>query len=290
MASGFPERVMRTVTRHYVVSVSATLCAFVGGVGYAAWCNWGWLHHGESPAATLRNVVLIMASVIALPLAVWRSVVATRQVALQRSGLLNDRYQRGADMLGSETMAVRLGGIYALDQLSWEQPHDYHIQTMRLFVAFVRHPPPEHRDASDVAEPGALPRSRRGEADVRAIIEFFRTRGRRRVEIEKARFYYIDFSGVVLNDVDFGSVQLMKARFVGAQLQGANFGGADLTSANLRAATMTHVDLRAAGLENTDLRDTIGLTQEQLNVAWQNDPVGPVLPHKGPLVWLPRGW
>ena len=40
---------------------------------------WAWLIAGESGSAIIRNLGLVIAAVIALPLAVWRSVVADRQ-------------------------------------------------------------------------------------------------------------------------------------------------------------------------------------------------------------------
>ena len=90
----------------------------------------------------------------ALPLAIWRGLVADRQASAsqqqaseaQRQAetaqgvLLNERYQTGAEMLGNETLSVRLGGIYALQRLAEEYPHQYHLQVMRLFCAFVRNP------------------------------------------------------------------------------------------------------------------------------------------------------
>ena len=105
---------------------------------------WDWLSFGESGSPTIRNVGLVLAALVALPLAVWRSKVAERQAsAAQRQAdtaqqnLLNERYQRGAEMLGSDVLAVRLGGIYALQRLAQEHPKQYHIQIMRLFYSFV---------------------------------------------------------------------------------------------------------------------------------------------------------
>ena len=84
---------------------------------------------------------------IGLPLAIWRSTVAERQSATSQlqsetaqRGLLNERYQKGAEMLGSAVLAVRLGGIYALDRLAREHPEAYHLQIMNLLCAFVRNP------------------------------------------------------------------------------------------------------------------------------------------------------
>ena len=99
---------------------------------------WGWL---GSNSATLRNVVLVAAAVAALPLALWRSRIAERQADTAQRGLLNERYQKGAEMLGSDVLSVRLGGIYALQNLAEEHPGQYHVRVMRLFCAFLRSPP-----------------------------------------------------------------------------------------------------------------------------------------------------
>ena len=105
-----------------------------------SWLFWGQLHgEDESGSTTIRNIALILAAPIALVLAIWRSIVAERQAETNQRGLLNERYQKGAEMLGSGVLSVRLGGIYALRRLAEEHP-EYHIQIMGLFCAFVRHP------------------------------------------------------------------------------------------------------------------------------------------------------
>ena len=101
---------------------------------------WEWLSGGESGSTTIRNIALVAAGLIALPLAIWRGVVANRQANTAQQGLLNERYQKGAEMLGNGVLSVRLGGIYALQRLAEESPGQYHIQIMRLFCAFVRSP------------------------------------------------------------------------------------------------------------------------------------------------------
>ena len=63
---------------------------------------WDWLSIRESNGSTIRNIVLAGAAVIALPLAVWRSIVAAHQADTAQYGLLNERYQKGAEMLGSD--------------------------------------------------------------------------------------------------------------------------------------------------------------------------------------------
>ena len=108
---------------------------------------WDWLTDNESGSATIRNIGLVIAGSVALPLAIWRALVADRQAsaAQQQAGsaqrsMLNERYQRGAEMLGSEVLSVRMGGIYTLQRLSEKYRNSYHVQVMRLFCAFVRNP------------------------------------------------------------------------------------------------------------------------------------------------------
>ena len=86
-----------------------------------------WEQFYGAGSTTIRNIVLVIAAPIALVLAIWRNIVAERQVETKQHGLLNERYQKGAEMLGSGVLTVRLGGIYALQHLAEEHPEIYHI-------------------------------------------------------------------------------------------------------------------------------------------------------------------
>ena len=96
-----------------------------------SWRFWDKLGgNAESFSTTLRDVALVIGGVAAILLALWRSRVSERQTAIAqrqnetaqhqaeiaRNSLLNERYQRGAEMLGSEILSARLGGIYALQR------------------------------------------------------------------------------------------------------------------------------------------------------------------------------
>ena len=104
-----------------------------------------WLTCGESGSTTLRNMGLLVGAAIGLPLAIWRSTIAARQAdATQRQSeiaarnLLNERFQRGAEMLGNPDIgSVRIGGIHALARLAGEYPDTFHLPVMQLFAAFV---------------------------------------------------------------------------------------------------------------------------------------------------------
>ena len=94
----------------------------------------------EPLSATIRNLALIVGGVVAVILALWRIRVSEKQAQTARLGLLNERFQRDAEMLGSSVLSVRIGGIHALDDLAREDPKLYHVRVMGLLCAFVRHP------------------------------------------------------------------------------------------------------------------------------------------------------
>ena len=115
-----------------------------------SWCYWEELRGGqESLSATVRNVGVVVVGPIALLFAVWRSIVAAHQADTAQRGLLNERYQKGGEMLGSTVLSVRLGGIYALARLARAHPGDYHTQIMSLLCAFVRNPPGVGKEKQD---------------------------------------------------------------------------------------------------------------------------------------------
>ncbi len=120
------------------IAAVAVLSAVVWGWEWLrwvwCWC-WDWLgavsEGKESRSTTLRNIGLLVGGGIAIWVAYRRSVISQRV-------LLNERYQRGAEMLGSEVLAVRLGGIYALEGLSEEEPELYHVPIVRVLSTFAR--------------------------------------------------------------------------------------------------------------------------------------------------------
>ena len=218
---------------------------------------WDWLSIRESNGSTIRNVVLAAAAVIALPLAIWRSIVAEKQAETAQRSLLNERYQKGAEMLGSKVLSVRLGGIYALSRLAREHPRDYHTQIMSLLCAFVRNPPEiENQDTNRVGE------------DAQAIMPALCVRSAGQIEMEKKAYHFeLDLSGANLQGTSFlrtaslGNSGLQPApgpataNLEGADLHGANLSNVALVSANLKGVHLARADLEGAHLVGANLKD-----------------------------------
>ncbi len=239
---------------------------------------WCWLSDGESGSTTIRNLGFVIVAIIGLPLAIWRSIVAQRQSETAQRGLLNERYQKGAEMLGSKVLPVRLGGIYALARLAREHPGDYHTQIMSLFCALVRHPV-----AVEAAEPingGSLtvaPTFKNGEneagnnhllrvrEDVLEVLKVFRerngtqikteTKGEYRLNLVNADLNHADLNHADLKGADLNHADLNHAKLAGAKLNHAKLTGADLNHADLKGAELNHAKLIGADLNHAEMID-----------------------------------
>ena len=240
--------------------------------------GWDWLRSGaaekEPNSTTIRNAGIVIAGIFALVFALWRGLVAERQAAASQSqaetaerqaetalrqtetaqcqvetaqqGLLNERYQKGAEMLGSEVLAVRLGGIYALQRLAAEHPEQYHVQIMQLFCAYVRNPTGQasiHILRYDNGKPVYGPRE-----DVQAVMYAIGSRNDADIALERAaENFQLDLHNVTLQHSQLSNLNLSYAH-----LEGANLSGARLNGANLRGAGLYRTRLPNASLDDAD--------------------------------------
>ena len=237
----------------------------------------------ESNIDTLRSVGLLIGGVLALVFGVWRAWVAERQVASAQGQLataqgqleaaqqqvaiaqqssLNDTYQRSAEMLGSGVLAVRLGGIYALQYLADEYPEMYHFRVTQLLCAFVRHPT---RTSNEYPDGDPIPRQ-----DVQDAMTVLGSRSEQGREIEQTSDFVLDFRGAFLYNVDihhldftradFRNADLGRANLIGATLSGAKFHEARLTGATMTWAVCTGTffvcaEMRRCGADRTDFSE-----------------------------------
>lgn len=256
-----------------------------------SWDSWS---NGESSGTAIRNLALVIAAIAALPLAIWRSKVAERQADTAQLGLLNERYQRSAEMLGNPDMqSVRLGGIYALERLAAERPNDYHVQIMRLFGAFVvdqtksevsRRTGVEGECDSSGEEP-VQQRAEPGLAlDVQEVMRLIAQRDEKQIALEYKEGLRLNLShsslvgltlvNANLSNVDFTKanlslVRLWQGRFSGAMLPGTNLTRASLVGADLRDTDMRRVNLSGADLIGANLRNAdLGLVDLASEHLW----------------------
>ncbi len=299
----------------YFWLVLAALVLFVS-VGLA-FGFWDWLHPEGSTTVsnsdTLRNVGLLVGGALAFVFAGWRAWVAEqdkataqRQADIAQQSLLNERYERGAEMLGSDVLSVRLGGIYALQGLAEQYPDQYHVQIMRRLCFFVRHPTEVvgqpsvvsrevdlgdvfgASTADDYAAAGSVEREVVRE-DIQAAMDSIASCHARNLQTETVRNYWIDLHGADLRGIDLSNKDLSRAP------QYDKMAPLDSTMgtlfSNLQGVKLRHANLSRTNLTRVDLSYAAGISQFMLDHAISEPGRPPLLSYAfdartgNPLVW-----
>jgi uncharacterized protein YjbI with pentapeptide repeats len=219
-----------------------------------------WLTHVERLRAALLQGLGGLGALVAVLSTFY---FGARTLGLNRRGQLTERFGKAIEQLGSDSLALRLGGIFALEQIALDS-EELHWPVMEVLTAFLRDNSATH-DARQVVE--ALEAMERGHpidsppdtagrrqpklaADLQAIATVIgrRPEHRRRFEQRSGR------------ELDLSEVWLPKVQLVGAHLEGANLADAHLewaclAGASLRGANLECVHLHEANLKRAHLED-----------------------------------
>ena len=203
------------------------------------------------------TLVQILTGLLVLAGLYWtsRRVVATEDnVRVAEEGQITERFTRAIVQLGDDNMAIRLGGIYALERIAKDSEKD-HAPIMEVLTAYVREKAPA-RSSSTREAPKPPP------TDIQAILTVI---GRRETTGENRGNAPLD-----LTHTQLVRANLMEANLSGAWLMGANLSGADLYDANLAVALFSEANLSEADLTDADLGGAI-LGLSKLGRVFLND-------------------
>jgi uncharacterized protein YjbI with pentapeptide repeats len=188
---------------------------------------------------------------------------ATKSQDLTREGQITDRFTKAIAQLGEqgpEKLAVRLGGIYALERIARDSEKD-HWPIMEVVMAYVRENAPwPAKDAPSSgceqlpqeASPATQDQLPKLPADVQAILTVL---GRRTQSYEKEE-QRLNLTRTNLHGASLGGAHLQRADLVGAHLERALLGGIHLERANLAGAHLEGALLEGAYLNPTVLMGT----------------------------------
>ena len=190
----------------------------------------------------------------------WLRVKAAQEtVRVAEEGQITERFTRAIEQLGQEgegKMAIRLGGIYALERIARDSEKD-HGPIMEVLTAYVREKAPRRKE--DIP-----PAAEKPPTDIQAILTVI---GRRETTDDNR----------CNNPLDLSYTRLVKAILPGANLTGVDLFEAGLTRAWLSGANLSGANLRWANLSGTILNDAIldkakmegakNLTEEQVRSA-----------------------
>jgi hypothetical protein len=136
---------------------------------------------------------------------------------------VTERFSKAIEHLGSEKIDIRLGGIYALEQIAIDSPK-YHWTIVEILSAFVR----EKCPIQEVVE--QRQQLEKVSADIQAALTVL---GRRKTEQDPPK------KSIDLRNTYLAQVELQEATLSGINLSGAALCSADLSGANLNKAVLS---------------------------------------------------
>ncbi|WP_369142937.1 pentapeptide repeat-containing protein [Streptomyces sp. R44] len=200
-----------------------------------------------------------LAAMVAL-LFTWREVRVTEQ------GQLTSRFNDAITNLGSPSLDVRFGGIYALERIMQDSPRDQPrvVQVLSAYVrrhasvpatGFVKEPeePPEGQETPD---------HRRPPTDVTAVVNVLAHRAPRHDGGTQVDWSRADLRGLFLTSwavkdlakvPEGGAFPRERAPFAYVNLEGADLRHADLSGIDLRSAFAAEANLSRSSLLRVDL-------------------------------------
>ncbi len=183
------------------------------------------------------------------------------QTDSDRQRRLAENFLKAVEQLGSESLHVRLGGIYALEYIA-RQSREHYWAVFEMLTAFVRTRASwqkpvscEHPNAPDA--PG---KSHKMAQDILAILTVIGRRTSSDRSFEKQHKLSLDLSSCDLRGADFHRFQLENVDFSGGNLEGSTFEHASLEFSRFMGGRLAGVDfgdarLTAASFAGACLRD-----------------------------------
>ena len=179
--------------------------------------------------------------------------VAQETVRVAEEGHLTDRFTKAIAHLGADNMAIRLGGIYALERIAKDSEKD-HGPIMEVLTAFVREHAPAQKEQNTPATSTPPP-------DIEAILTVLgrrettgQHRGADRLDLFRTQLAWMILPGANLRGATLCAATLWRTDLREADLRGADLCGADLWRADLSEADLCGANLSVANLNIADLR------------------------------------
>ncbi|MBM0231624.1 pentapeptide repeat-containing protein [Micromonospora sp. STR1_7] len=200
------------------------------------------------------------------------AIATWRQVQISRHGQITDRTTRAIEQLASDSIHVRIGGLYALERVAKDSSEDRPTIT-KILTAFIRNrspwttpPQPDHQHTTPALDDGMQRLGLRAE-DVQMALYILGDRPRpgdeRPLYLSFADLRIASLAGrdlrrLICRDANLAGAWLQRAQLDDAyltatDLRRAHLGGARLVNARLTGAHLQGADLQRADLRGADL-------------------------------------
>ncbi|SRR6266545_2572701 len=233
--------------------------------------------------ATFAQILGGLALLFGLYLTYRNVKIAHKNVEVTEEGKLTDRFSKAVELLGSEKLDVRLGGIYALERIARDSQKD-HWTVMEILTAFVREQSKKWYEGSirwitdedgGYTYPDPVQLEINITVDIQAALTVI---GRRKWTDQERPRQKIDLTdsflrGTVLFEANLRRANLCNSDLTGSILHQTNLSGALLINATLIETDLSYANLNEtrldyAKLHGADLSKSIGLTTwEQLSAS-----------------------
>jgi uncharacterized protein YjbI with pentapeptide repeats len=172
---------------------------------------------------------LTLAQIIGGLVLIYGLYLTWRNIKVNEEGKLTDRFSKAVELLGSDKLDIRLGGIYALERIGKDSKKD-HWTVMEVFTAFIRENSPITEDNQPIT------------ADIQAALTV----------IKRRKWHIYEKDNQIIN---LSNSNLMGANLTEGFLSKANLSGADLSEAYLIKAKLDKANLKKANLDKAKLSD-----------------------------------
>jgi hypothetical protein len=197
--------------------------------------------------------------------------IGQEQLQVAQEGQITERFTRAIQQLGSDKVAIRFGGIYALERIAKDSDKDYWpiIETLTAVVraAPLREPPVAslYMDVQAILTVLARRKYHFGQGENQPLD--LRGTDLRGADLRGAYLERADLGGAHLERALLRKAHLEGAILIEAHLEGAVLSGAHIERADLSVAHLDGAFLHGAHLEGANLTRTTGLTRQQLAAA-----------------------
>jgi Pentapeptide repeats (8 copies) len=232
----------------------------------------------NSTRLTLAQIIGGLALLSGLYFTYQNVKTAQKNLLVTEEGKITERFSNAVELLGSDKLDVRLGGIYALERIARDSQKD-HWTVMEVLTAFVR-----ENSHKKIKEEENIERNLRGQKDswtqfvereeeveddernVREDIQTIMTVIGRRKWIDTENGYLnlrrVNLEGYNLYKANLSKADLIFANLFDADLSESilietNFSSAEMSGANLYKANLTNAILWRARLYDSNMEEAI---------------------------------
>ncbi|ROR38181.1 pentapeptide repeat-containing protein [Kitasatospora cineracea] len=261
-------------TFRFVIAVAAGMVVVVGALLLAftpvsrdlthwlAGSDWADMNGAARTAAEgqVRSAVLQVIAAVGASIAL---LYTARTYRLSRRGQVTDRFTKALERLSADESYVRLGGVFAMEQIVQDAP-EQGVHAARVLNAYVRRRA-NPADRSGGLEAAKLPKDpEETVTEALRVLTTARPWWRSEADRPQVDLTKLHLAGAQLTSASLRGALLGGTTLLGAELAKADLSGADLSKANLSGANLEGADLSDAGLDEADLSEARGLEVRQL--------------------------